>query len=208
MPFTSYDSLAAVAQAHHIQCRRAEFIQPLPTALPDYFRADLAFNLRELAFESTEYGACETLIFPFLREIWKPFHDVLSLWSHEAIAFDQDLCGVPDYLVTRRSPLGPLIMGKPYLLVVEAKRDDFWRGWAQCAAAMLAAVKLNDSPDVVIHGIVTNGRLWEFARLHGHTFTQDVRGFALQDIDELAGAIHFALAQCRAQVVAEEPCPT
>ena len=207
MSFVSYGSVEAVAQAHHLQYGRAEFIEPLPTPLSDYFRTELAFTLREVPFERSEYGACETLIYPLLREVWKPFRDALTLWSHEAISFDDDLCGVPDYLVARRSPLGPLILDKPYLLIVEAKRDDFWRGWGQCAAAMLAAWKIHDSPELVIQGIVTNGRFWEFGRLQGNTLSQEVRVFSLNNLDELAGAIHFTLAQYRAQV-AGAPCPT
>ena len=208
MPFTAYTSADAVVRAHHVQYRRAEFVEPLPTALSDHFRAELAFTLKEVPFERTEYGASETLIYPFLREVWKPFRDVLTLWSHEPISYNEDLSGTPDYLVTRRSPLGSLVFDIPYLLVVEAKRDDFLRGWGQCAAAMLAVLKMNNIPGQTIYGITTNGQLWQFGQLHENTLTVETRGFSLQNVDELAGAIHFALAQCRAQVIAEEPCPT
>src|SRR5438132_7389187 len=144
MPFTSYASMADVARRHRIQCRRAEFITSVSFPLGEVFRSELEFTLREVAFESSESAACETLIYPLLREVWKPFHKVLTLWSHQPIAYDDDLCGVPDYIVARRSALGPLIFDLPYLLVVEAKKDDFTHGWGQCLAAMLAAQKLND----------------------------------------------------------------
>jgi hypothetical protein len=147
------------------------------------------------------------LIYPLLREVWKPFHEVLTLWSHQPIAYDDDLSGVPDYIVARRSPLGPLIMDLPYLLVVEAKKDDFIRGWGQCLAAMLAAQKLNDVPDQTFYGITTNGRVWELGQLRGDVFTQDLRPFSLQDLDGLAAALHFIMIQCREQF-ARQPAVT
>ncbi len=208
MPFTSYTSVEAVVHAHHIQYRRREFIRPRPVPVSDCFRDELAFALQEVPFACSDHSIGESLIYPFLREMWKPLRDALSLWSHEAIAHDEDLCGTPDYLVSRRSSLGSLILDPPYLaLVVQAKRDNFWWGWGQCTAAMLTALKINDMPDQTVYGIVTNGQMWEFGQLHGNTFTQDVRGFSLQNIDELAGAIHFTLDRCRAQVL-KEPCPT
>ena len=209
MPFGSYGSVAEVARAHHLHYARADFVRPLPTSLPNYFRSELTFTLREIPFQRSDRSAGEAVIYPFLREVWKPFRDTLTLCSHEAITYDEDLCGTPDYLVSRRSPLGSLVLDPPYLaLVVQAKRDDFCWGWGQCAAAMLAALRINDTRDQTAYGIVTNGQLWEFGHLQGQALIQDVRGFSLQDLDQLAGAIHFTLAQCRAQVVAAEPCPT
>jgi hypothetical protein len=143
------------------------------------------------------------LIYPLLREVWKPFHEALTLWSHESIAYDDDLCGVPDYIVARRSPLGPVIFDLPIVLVIEAKKDDFTHGWGQCLAALLAAQKLNDAPDQTFYGITTNGRGWEFGQLHGDRFTQDPRPYSVQDLDVLAAAIHFVMIKCREQLVRE-----
>jgi hypothetical protein len=206
MPFTSYATVADVARTYQIHFRRAAFVTPIAGPLSEAFRSELAFTLGEVPFDVSEYAACETLIYPLLREVWKPYRDALTLWSHQPIAFDEDLCGVPDYLVARRSPLGPLVLDLPYLLVVEAKQDDFPRGWAQCLAALLAAQKLNKLPDQTLYGIATNGRVWEFAQLRADVFTQDVRPFSLQDVDTLAAALHFILAQCRDQAT-RQPCP-
>jgi hypothetical protein len=206
MPFASYSSVADVARAYQIRIQRTQFLEPVAAALSDYFRSELTFTLREVPFDGSEYAACETLIYPLLREVWKPYRDALTLWSHQPIAFDEDLCGVPDYLVARRSPLGPLILDLPYLLAVEAKKDDFQRGWGQCLAALLAAQKLNPLPDQTLYGVSTNGRLWEFGQLQGDLFTQDVRPFSLQDVDSLAAALHFLMIQCRDQV-RRQPCP-
>ncbi len=60
-------------------------------------------------------------------------------------------------------------MGEPYLLVVEAKRDDFVGGWAQCLAALVAAQKINKRTNQVLFGIVTNGFLLPVANRPGDT---------------------------------------
>ena len=207
MPFASYLSIDDVAHAHRIRCRNGEFVAPIPAELSAYFREELAFTIDEMPFRSSESAACESLIFPLLREVWKPHRGHLTLWSHRPIAFDDDLCGTPDYIVARRSPLGAMIFDLPYLLVVEAKKDDFERGWGQCLAAMVAARNLNDSPDPTLYGIATTGRGWEFGRLEGDEFTQDPRLFSLSDLDDLAGALHFVMTRCREQVT-RQPIPT
>ncbi len=200
MPFANYQSVADVARPFQIHFRRENFIAPRPAPLSDYFRAELDFTLREVPFDGSEAAACETLIYPFLREVWRTYLETLTLWSHQPIAYDADLSSVPDYLVARRSPLGSSILDQPYLLVVEAKKDDFTRGWGQCLAAMLAAQKLNDRPHQTVYGITTNGQVWQFGQLHGDVFTQDLRAFALEDVDSVGAALHFVLAQCHDQV--------
>ena len=117
------------------------------------------------------------------------------------MAYDADLSGVPDYLVARRSPLGPLILDQPYLLIVEAKKDDFTRGWGQCLAAMLAAQKLNAGAEQTVYGMTTNGQVWQFGQLHAEVFTLDTRSFTLEDVDSLAASLHFVFTQCREQVM-------
>ena len=199
MPFTSYATIADVARRHRIQCQRSEFIEPVAASLSDHFRAELDFTLEQVPYDGSEGAACETLIYPLLREVWKPYWRDLTLWSHEPLRFDEDLCGVADYIAARRSPLGSIVFDIPYLLVVEAKKDDFPRGWGQCLAAMLAAQKLNGLPDQTLYGISTNGLAWQFGRLQGEAFTQHAQPFALQDLDTLAAAIHFVMLQCRDQ---------
>jgi hypothetical protein len=75
------------------------------------------------------------LIYPILREAWIPFAQELQLWCHTALNYDEELSGVPDYFVARQSPLGTVLMEKPLLMVMEAKKDDVDWGWGQCLAA-------------------------------------------------------------------------
>lgn len=200
MPFANYQSVADVARPFQIHYRRENFVRPQRAPLSEHFRTELDFTLREVPFDGSEAAACETLIYPFLREVWRAYLDTLTLWSHQPIAYDADLSGVPDYLVARRSPLGALILDQPYLLVVEAKKDDFTRGWGQCLAAMLAAQKLNELPEQTVYGMTTNGQIWQFGQLGPAVFIQDPRSFTLEDVDSLNAALHFVFMACRDQV--------
>ncbi len=206
MPFITFKSIAEVAKAYQITCLEAEFVQPLPLAVNDYFRAELAFVQREVVYNGSEAAICENLIYPILKEVWKPFSGALSLWSHPSLSFDDVLCGIPDYLVARRSPLGKIVLDQPYLIVVEAKKDNFEQGWAQCLAGMLAAEKLNADPEQVIYGVVSNGNTWAFGKLHANSFIQHPRLWTVFDLEELMAALHYLLVQCKEQASAQ-PCP-
>lgn len=135
MPFTSYTSVSDVAHAHRISCEHAGFPPPAPVQLSHEFQSELALTMRELPFESSDSAVREMLIYPLLREVWKPFCKVLTLWSHQPIVYDEDLSGTPDYVVSRRSPLGHVVFDPPCcLVVVQAQSDGFERGWGNCLA--------------------------------------------------------------------------
>ncbi len=54
----------------------------------------------------------------------------------------------------------------PYIILSEAKRDDFDQGWGQCLIATKASQMVNekDGYDLDIYGIVSTGRIWEFGK--------------------------------------------
>jgi len=81
MPFANYQSVADVARPFRIHFRRENFVWPLSAPLSDYFRSELDFTLREVPFDDSESAACETLIYPFLREVWRAYLEALTLWS-------------------------------------------------------------------------------------------------------------------------------
>jgi hypothetical protein len=208
MPFWSYKSISDVANAFQITGEKREFIKPLDVPVSEGFRAELKFVLEEVYFNNSEFSVCENFIYPTLKEVWKSYTGVLQVWGHEPLNFDESLSGVPDYFVARRSPLGKMMRHVPpyVLLVVEAKRDNFEEGWGQCLAAMLAAQCLNQAPGLTVHGVVSNGRVWEFGKLQASLFTQDGRLFTLDDVEQLFGALHFIFTECQRQVLGQ-PCP-
>lgn len=203
MAFANYTCIDDVVKKHKLIFVQGPLVPPDPTAPPfsDHFREELAFNLRMLPIGRSEIGAGEVLLFPILREVWKPYSKDLALFTHEALSYDADLTGIPDYFVCKVSPYGQTIPDVPYLLIAEAKLDDFERAWGQCAAAMLAAQKLNQTPDVPVYGIATNGTSWQFGMLHGRELTVDPNSTALSTLDVLSQRLHSEFRAVRTEAV-------
>ena len=109
--FTCIDDVVKKYKLHHV---------PAPLLLPDltaplfdaHFRGELAFNFRKLPIGRSEIGSGEILLFPILREVWKPYADELALFSHEGLTYDYDLTGIPDF-VCKISEYGQTIPDNP-----------------------------------------------------------------------------------------------
>jgi hypothetical protein len=201
MPFTDYATIGDVAVAYQITLHGEKFVMLRELPISDRLREDLDFVENHVAYSRSETALRENLIYPILKEVWKSYLQDLMLWSQEPLRYDANLAGVPDYMVGPLSPLGPWVVQPPYIIVIEAKRDDFERGWAQCLAALLAAQKLNNLPELTLYGITTNGRSWEFGKLKDTTFTKDAQVFVWSRPEELCAALHFVFEQCRSQVL-------
>jgi hypothetical protein len=209
MAFTSYTCIDDVVKKHRLRLVAEPVVTPAPDAPPftEYFLAELDLSLRYLTpGRSSEIGSGEILLFPILREVWKTYREDLSLFTHEGLEFDDDLSGTPDYFVCKVTEFGR-IPDVPYLLVMEAKFDDFDKAWGQCVAAMLAAQKLNKTPEMPVYGIATNGKTWEFGVLRYNEFTQQQQPFALADLDSLRQALHAVFRACRDMALAH-PVPS
>ena len=204
MAFTNFTRVDDVVKKYRLVFIQGPLLPPDPTAplFGEYFREELAFNLRMLPIGRSEIGAGEALLFPILREVWKPYSKELALFSHEGLTFDDDLTGTPDYFVCKVSEYGQTIPDVPYLLVAETKLDDFEKAWGQCSAAMLAAQRLNQSPDVPVYGITTNGSSWQFGVLLGRELTVDPNATALSTLDALSQRLHAALRAVRDHALA------
>jgi hypothetical protein len=200
MPFTNYQTIADVLTEFKVHYCEVDFVMPHALAVSDYIRLELEFNCAEVVVENSEAVLCEAFIYPILREVWKPYKEQLMLWSHRPVRVDENLSGQPDYLVSQRSPLGKVILEKPFFAVVEAKQDKFTRAWGQCVAELVALQRLNDSTVTTVFGIVTNAKRWGFARLQGQALTKNQTGYNIENLDELFGAIAYIFEQCVAQV--------
>jgi hypothetical protein len=159
-------------------------MMPAPQRLVE----DLEFAYEEIPFDASEATIREVLIFPILKEVWRPYTKYLTVWGHKPIEVDK-LSGVPDYLIAKRSSLGKIVFETPYVAVVEAKMDDFTGGWAQCALEMYAMQLLNKDETLPIHGIVSNGKGWEIAMLERNVFVKYRQRFDMERVDELFSAL-------------------
>ena len=202
MSFNNYKSIANVLADFPLIYQEQEFIQSLPTTVEinPYFLERLQLVLQEGVVFNSEYAICENIISPILLEVWLTYRDKLLIWSHQPLNYDEKLSGVPDYIVAKRSPRGKVILESPYLVLVEAKKDNFEEGWGQCLAELVAAQKLNNNQHDLVFGIVTNGKLWEFGKLEDNLFTKNVKYYTLENLAALMEVIHFVFSKSISQI--------
>ncbi|NET54837.1 MAG: hypothetical protein F6K47_01095 [Symploca sp. SIO2E6] len=201
MSFDSYKNVSEVLQEYNITSAEENYIVETAISIRDYFKEELAFSLREFVFEESEYAVCETIIFPVLREVYRGYRKEFTLWSHKAITYDEKLSGIPDYILAKRSPLGKEIFDQPFLVTVEAKKDDFIKGWGQCLAEMVAINKLNAAENQTVFGIVSNGQLWQFGKLKGSIFNKNIKAYTVYDLEQLLAAINYIFQQCELEIL-------
>ena len=203
MSFNNYKSIANVLADFPLIYQEQEFIQPLPTTVEinPYFLERLQLVLQEGVVFNSEYAICENIISPILLEVWLTYRDKLLLWSHQPLNFDEQLSGVPDYIVAKRSLRGKVILEHPYLILVEAKKDNFEEGWGQCLAEMVAAQKLNNNQHNSVFGVVSNGKMCDFGSLQDNIFTKNVKYYTLENLSALMGARHFIFNESISQII-------
>lgn len=201
MAFSTYKTLEEVILRHQIVVRDEKFVQPIPFPVDEPFAAELEFVLANVRVNASEAAVCEFVIAPVLKKIWLSYCEWLTIWSHVPLALQESESGVPDFFFCRRSPLG-LVRDQPYLLVVEAKKDDFDAGWGQCTAAMLAAQAMNSQAAETIYGCVSNGTLWQLGKLDGKRLTRESRNYTITQLPELFAALNYVFDQAKRQVSA------
>ena len=200
MGFSNYKDIGEVLQEFQVTYTEGNFMGEAEFSISDYFRQDLQFMMQEAVVDNSEFAVCENLIYPVLKEVWKIYYSKFVLWSHKSLTYDQNLCGFPEYILAKRSPLGKYVFGKPYFLLVEAKQDKFDEGWAQCLAEMIAAQRLNGELQITIYGIVSNGSLWQFGKLEADLFTKTIVPYTIYELDKLFAAVNYIFRQCELQL--------
>lgn len=192
MAFSDFKTIPEVQEKFRITYALDNFLKRAETlGLPsEQFLQELAFSMQHIDVYASEGARCETLIYPILREVYKEYADRYSLWVQKSLTYDEMLSGTPDYFISTRSELGLLTVGKPLIILVEAKKNDFEQGWGQCLSELVAAQKINDTPDVAVYGIVSDGKWWEFGYLIGDAFTRNSTSFSIDDVPILFSAVN------------------
>jgi hypothetical protein len=201
MAFTNYKSIADVLKSFPLSYQEKDFIQNIGFECDEYFVSRLNTVIQEGIVFNSEYAICENIISPILTEVWRGYIQNFLIWSHQPLNYDENLSGVPDYVVAQRSPRGKVVLEKPYMILVEAKNDNFEEGWGQCLAEMLAAQKINGDLTKRLFGVVSNGKLWEFGVLDAEMFTKNRKYYVLENLEELMGAVNFLFAESAAQLL-------
>lgn len=102
--------------------------------------------------------------------------------------------GNADYLITEN--IG--YISTPMLCVVEAKKDDFEQGLAQCLVEMQACQwnNQNDGRSIEVFGIVTNGEGWKFYKLTPENQVYETPLYALENLPKILGLLHQIFQDC------------
>jgi hypothetical protein len=200
MSYSEFKTIGTVLQEYQVQYTEGNFVKPHAFPITDYFREDLHLMMTEGVVDNSEFAICENLIYPVLKEVWKQYRQHFILWSHQALNFDNRLTGFPEYILARRSPLGKIVFDKPYLLLVEAKQDNFEAAWAQCLSEMIAAQRLNAEPPITVFGITSNGATWQFGKLEAAVFTRNILPYSIYELEALFGAVNAIFQYCDVQL--------
>lgn len=205
MAFRKYTEIGDVLVAFDLNYESRPFLSPPHRTAPALLHDEINYVLDKLPYQVSEAAIGEMIIFPILKSVWRDFDERLMLWSHKSIKHSKDLGGVPDYLIARQSKRGRVVLDKPLLAVVEAKKDDFQGGWAQCVTEMYAMQQINGKPETPIFGIVSNGDQWEFAQLQKKMVTQMPLFLSLTPLDHVYAMLYALLEICAQNAANPDP---
>lgn len=120
-------------------------------------------------------------------------HPTLKIWK-EAPLQSEDLTGFVDYLVAEKKAY----LESPLLCVVEAKKDKFDKGLAQCLVEMQACQWNNQQLGklIDIFGIVTNGEVWKFYKLSLDGKVYETLPYSLGEINNILGILDYVFLKC------------
>ena len=99
-----------------------------------------------------------------------------------------------DYLVAPRLDLPTT----PFLCIVEAKKDDFEKGLAQCLVELHTCAQINAKKKKTqeLFGIVTNAEGWKFYRRDPTGAFYETPLHALTHLQQLLGILDYVFARC------------
>ncbi len=201
MAFSDYKTLEAVqAKYPQIVVKNEKFI---PINLSEFqvnpsLIEEIDINLK--TYRSNEFYATEALVSPILRTVWRKYIAQVNMWTHQAIKYDDDLSGVPDFMFTHLKDEQYEVLSYPIITSVEAKAENFVEGWSQCIVQMLACQKINNKPNVVIFGIVTTGKQWEFGKFEGNIVTKNTTSCGIDNLPKLMTILDYLLGEAKKQL--------
>jgi hypothetical protein len=117
----------------------------------------------------------------------------LKIWK--GMSLESEVAhGAADYLVTEN--LG--YFEAPLLCVIEAKKDDFEQGLAQCLVELQACQQTNHAiaRSIDVFGIVTNGSTWQFYKSMPSGEVYESLPYAVSELSSILGILHILFQQC------------
>jgi flagellar biosynthesis regulator FlbT len=120
-------------------------------------------------------------------------HPHLKIWKEAPLQSDK-LTGFVDYLLAEKKAY----LEAPLLCVVEAKKDKFDKGLAQCLLEMQACQWNNEqlNQKINVYGIVTNGEVWKFYQLNLEGQIYETLPHSLGEINNVLGILDYVFVKC------------
>ncbi|MCG8363924.1 MAG: hypothetical protein MJA27_11410 [Pseudanabaenales cyanobacterium] len=171
-------------------------IEAPPMAPSAFFQERLARLRRHFDLESGE-EAKKLLIDAICDEALEGIEQI-KIWKAANLE-GETTTGVADYLIAENKRY----LEAPFACVVEAKKDDFEQGLAQCLVELDACRWSNRQigRDIEIFGVVTNGEGWKFYKLATDRLVHETLLYSLQNLDVLLGAQRHIFQQCEGNLL-------
>jgi hypothetical protein len=164
-------------------------------------------RLAEL-FDLSNYEESKKLIIDAICEEAIYGLDYLKIWKGAKIESDC-LTGHADYVIAERKDY----FDRPLLCVIEAKKDDFEQGLAQCLVEMQACQWQNRQPDehsqpisplADTFGIISNGNTWRFCKLAPSGKVYQTLDYSTAMMELLLGQLRYVFMQCNQIMIDRE----
>ncbi|OQY44473.1 MAG: hypothetical protein B6242_12590 [Anaerolineaceae bacterium 4572_78] len=113
----------------------------------------------------------------------------LRMWQERYLGTERPFRGRVDFVFTPNQ----VTIETPYLVVSEAKKEDFEQGWGQCLMAMKTCLMLNEKEEKIFDmlGIVSTGEFWQFGKLTVDNQFYKTIGYTLAQPDILLGILDY-----------------
>lgn len=163
-----------------------------PPVEPSAFFKERLHRL-EQTFDLEGYEESKKLLIDAICEEAIATTDHLKIWKGAQLEGDT-AAGYVDYLIAERKRY----LDIPLLCIIEAKKDDFEKGLAQCLVEMQACQWQNrqSGREIDIYGIVTNGRAWQFYRMIPDGTVYETPVYSTGDMDLLLGRLRYIFQRC------------
>jgi hypothetical protein len=193
-PFSSFSYREAFKHLGITELKRWS-MKAEPVPISDFFQQRLE-RLQRFDLESLELS--KTLLIDAICEEGLEGFDRLKVWKG-AYLEGEDVCGNADYLIAERRAY----LEAPFVCVIEAKKDNFEQGAAQCLVEMQTcqAICQQLGKPIDIYGIVTNGEGWKFYRLAGNQEVSESLLYGIGEMSILLGLLRSIFQDCARNLV-------
>jgi len=198
----------ATRKKHFSSFKKTEAFQQLqlndllPWEIPPRVLEPSSFLLERLArlrrnFDLEEYEESKKLLIDALCEEAIDQFSSLKIWKGAHLE-SETASGYVDYLVAEKKRF----FTSPLLCIIEAKKDNFEQGLAQCLVEMQACQWQNQQHDqsIDVFGIVTNGNTWQFYRLTTVNLGWESPAHSTGDLPLLLGRLSYVFELCQANL--------